>query len=1473
LKIPGDAEKKQTLHLDQRTNCAAHVEDPQGRLPLHLALLTSPSPDIVKAIIQAHPTALLHTAEDLQTPLHCALTKPYTAPLQRPETIQLLLQAYVTSRHGTYVNGKLALKMEDGNGSFPLHYACCHQSCFRVAQLLLDSYPKAARVPNGSGDLPLHCLLDTIYLFESESWSLSGGASLAVPMGWISDVEAEFANQKLKMQQELMGILVQKMDHESMQMASSAHGMLPLHIVVAFDAVEYTTLYRILDCFPEGASMWTSTKGHKYTALDLHEMRQRKAENNEIMYTKWMNTRELLFSFGPYLNDHRYKEDLLEQCAKIIREEAEGKGSVHTTEFKLWLQKQKDNDLDLEIKDTLSSIEPPEIDRGSKPKSKKAQLLARPTLKALSTIKSSTTITATPKTIVKSIYDDDEFDHRYVVSEQNGRDDSDDDYFDDQEFLVDEDYDTNDDPRYRNDDFDDEEEDTYDSQTRRTSDDDIGTFVSHTKGTYDDDDTKTYDFRTKDTSMHVDDKSVFSQLIDEGKKNDEESEKGILGVKHKVEKVIEMPFFSDVAMRLWTFFLSFRNSQNAYDNYANTVELILYKLPFPTITEMINLKLPTFGVQYLSAVLPTSFHVDSIYTPLKDVSHNACKAVIHKAGYFAGKFEFRPTLQDCLVMHRSNDGTTVYVRAVEHTIETEEVVQKQETEGEVEESIWATGVQPAPIEDKISSVFNVITHKVCIKFLKSQQAYVGEVECRKDIGVSIQGKGHSKHFVVPLLDHFNAADKASKRHQDIRYKFDLEDERFATIDLGGGESLEPSKFPYAIVLPFRDDGNLFDYFLHHGSLTKNEIREMGIQIGKALHMIHQKGLVHGNVSLYSITLVTPTGDIDQIGPYWALADFAGACNQSTSLMAGIPSTGAPNYMTSTFPPELFVKLNPSEVKIYNAYWEKVKSEYVVNVDPHVVLPHVDQATGDSYVLRCHYEPDNKDMEKLPQLPYKLLPARESIDIWSFGRVLFTLCTAGHPMFATNIKTGHLLAYNEVAAFDQINARDFIYTQVKDPLAQDLLLLLLSDYEQRSSLTMDKILRHPFFMNSELESEERIQSTKQIVEHQTQESLSFIRSVEERNTKQAAGEWVTNRSKNLQCWSLNFSIRMYLTPSTLLRNGFIGAPDIPLSLVLLPYKFSRNKSGKLTPSTKNDVERAERMGVELLELVKACQFACRIESLVEDPDQFDKSWTISELLRAMDLEEGFDECINLLTKLAATEVERFRDNPLYIARLIVQRRIKHLSEEITSKRKSYLYLVDEFTGIPVLHSPYPFEVSDKADQLFKHTLPLMYASVLYSSASAGSISGLVKLIFEAAYPHIPPSWSSSNSSGVKFEFDKDFMMQQIHMLESSIEESLDLNHKQHLDYLKYLQNYLDLCDIKNSYAQLKKVTNGEAGMWTVNDEPIVKLSEKNNIFQAYEVYQKQQQKIDEQEKMIKRLEKALDNAEFKRQHNLLDVDVD
>jgi hypothetical protein len=81
---------------------------------------------------------------------------------------------------------------------------------------------------------------------------------------------------------------------------------------------------------------------------------------------------------------------------------------------------------------------------------------------------------------------------------------------------------------------------------------------------------------------------------------------------------------------------------------------------------------------------------------------------------------------------------------------------------------------------------------------------------------------------------------------------------------------------------------------------KMPFREIGIQVGKALRVIHPKGLVMVE-SLPNIRWVTPTDEYDEIEPYLAPADLTGACNQSTTLMAGIPTKGCSCHVPTCHP--------------------------------------------------------------------------------------------------------------------------------------------------------------------------------------------------------------------------------------------------------------------------------------------------------------------------------------------------------------------------------------------------------------------------------------------------------------------------------------------------------------------------------------------------------------------------------------------
>ena len=111
-------------------------------------------------LIKANPTSLIHTSEEqMQTPLVHAYRSEFSAPLQPAKALEVLLSAYVTSRHGTFVDGRLALKMEDSFGKFPIHYACQNQASFETIKLFVEKFNRCAVFQNSDGELPIHSLL------------------------------------------------------------------------------------------------------------------------------------------------------------------------------------------------------------------------------------------------------------------------------------------------------------------------------------------------------------------------------------------------------------------------------------------------------------------------------------------------------------------------------------------------------------------------------------------------------------------------------------------------------------------------------------------------------------------------------------------------------------------------------------------------------------------------------------------------------------------------------------------------------------------------------------------------------------------------------------------------------------------------------------------------------------------------------------------------------------------------------------------------------------------------------------------------------------------------------------------------------------------------------------------------------------------------------------------------------------------
>ena len=150
-------------------------------------------------------------------------------------------------------------------------------------------------------------------------------------------------------------------------------------------------------------------------------------------------------------------------------------------------------------------------------------------------------------------------------------------------------------------------------------------------------------------------------------------------------------------------------------------------------------------------------------------------------------------------------------------------------------------------------------------------------------------------------------------------------------------------------------------------------------------------------------------------------------------------------------------------------WEKIKPRVGPDGSIYVVKTYIDRGMS-SY------------MEDEYSLPYDLLPPSEKIDIWSFGCLLFALCSGG-PLFKVNRSDDldEVAAYAQLESWDRKDAENAV-KKVADPLAQDLLIRLLVREGDRLS-SMKAVLRHPFFGSTS-----NLEALKILEKHEEQQLL-------------------------------------------------------------------------------------------------------------------------------------------------------------------------------------------------------------------------------------------------------------------------------------------------------------------------------------------------------------------------------------------------
>ena len=810
------------------------IEDDRGRLPIHAALSIASSPAIVELLIQTNPVSLVHTTEEtLEAPLHAAFSRPCTAPLQSVETIELVLRTYTADKHGMMVDGRLPMKMEDAAGSYPIHYACKNKACVEVIKMLAERYPMTALAQNSEGDLPIQCLLDDD-LMKSLTSTVPG-------VNQEESVAERFEINRQKIEALILPLLS---DPSKLALVSSNHGMMPLHIAVLFESAPYSVLLRMLELYPEAASRFTShLGGDAFSILDLHEFRKAKSEES---LEDWKHIRELLFSFTPTLESHRHREELLDQCVRIIVDEMNDAGSYHLNAPKLPVVTTQVSRTMLPTKESPVMLSSMSMLSTTSSHKKMSRLPLRSKQKPAAKKSLAQRILAKKKANAASdsIYDDTDMtldDYALSVSMSQDEDHDEDSYFSeegDEETCTDDD-------------------DTYDDGSSVYGESTISYNSSFTplqqlpslRNA-----TLSSDFGTVPSNAF--DKAKTRVQGEEKKENLDEADSFAFPgatptASNKILLMLRKPpsrpkFLSEVGLRLWTFLVLYCDTKNPSDNYVRKLADIFDQISFSSVGRIVGISLPSYAAPYL----PKETELSGL--SFRDIASPKCRELIHKTCYFVGKYDFRLDDAESRLIHLSSDETTVVVRAAEWIFTTEETTDAVNP-GMSEAEIWATGERPA----ELGLTFHSRQRTVWIKFTKDAEVYKSEVGSRVDLDVPVEGNTGKSIIVAPLLSHFNAL--AADRKADRGYSVDINDERFSELDFfnglddsSGRDSICLKEYPFALVYAASGYGTLADYYRQHGMTSTKQIKKVFSQVSDSLKAMHSKGMLSQSLASISI---------------------------------------------------------------------------------------------------------------------------------------------------------------------------------------------------------------------------------------------------------------------------------------------------------------------------------------------------------------------------------------------------------------------------------------------------------------------------------------------------------------------------------------------------------------------------------------------------------------------------------------------
>jgi len=525
------------------------------------------------------------------------------------------------------------------------------------------------------------------------------------------------------------------------------------------------------------------------------------------------------------------------------------------------------------------------------------------------------------------------------------------------------------------------------------------------------------------------------------------------------------------------------------------------------------------------------------------------------------------------------------------------------------------------------------------------------------------------------------------------------------------------------------------------------------------------------------------------------------CTDSTAFYAGA------KFSSGVLPPEMIHALKGDDLKTFETYFADVMKS-----DPELwdkIQPKVFKKgrKKEKYVVKTFLTTSIADSDGDPieqprshsPLPYQLVRSSPSFDIWSFGTILYALCT-GSPLFTVNrdddLKEG--VDMHEVATWDDAKKIRSL-AEINDPMAKDLLSKLLARNPDDRPGTFQDVLNHSFF------TMEGAGGDTKLLQEMREEMTANFKKQEEYHAK--SEKLMQNIMDNtIELKSMGKETMDKIDASTgVLCKAIFDATEVstPTCFIILPYK--------LPPPPKEG----------------------------EDDD--------SLAARAKEMLDKAEDFMDNVTNLTET-TSSFISDPASFAMNFGSSMFKGKMKEMKSKmvdKEMYMYLVDEFTNEPVYDKSglYPKVIETKSDLVEQH-MPMMRVG-LQAMAVMNGAAGLASCFCPGIPNRLVPKGLMEKATKFVDGLDKESNVADYDVVQGEVERqgegSSGAKRGGELrEYEKFLMehdpegafaNLMRVCDrgsgraiwvTKESAAEIEGKAGGEAGVGEVVYEAEIRI---------------------------------------------------